>query len=134
MFETSMFRDQKQRNRNREADNAARSETRASAEKFSRGRKGRWQLNKDRKIAIKTRKIAKRPKNSTIKTLPGGGRREGITEKRPKIAKNTPKNSTTKPLSTIIVPRIKIQEKPRPRCRRPCSETPKPKPKPCSLV
>jgi len=47
----------------------------------------------------KDRKVAKRPKNSTIMLLPGdGGETEKIAKKR-KIA-----------LSTIFVPRMKIQE------------------------
>jgi len=50
---------------------------RASAEKIP----GRWGQRK------KNQKIAKRPKDSTIKPLPG----EGATEKRPKIAKKAEK-------------------------------------------
>jgi len=63
--------------------------TRASAEKFPGGGSNE-----------------KRPKNSTIKPLPGGG---------------GAKNSTIKPLSTISLPRMKIQGEGGngPRCRHP---------------
>jgi len=58
-----------------------------SAEKFS----GEGRIEK-------RQKIVKRPKNSTIKPLPGGG----ATEKRPKNSKRKTKNSTFKPLSNIF--------------------------------
>jgi len=68
----------------------------------------------------KNEKIAKKTKNSTVKPLPPG---EEQRKKGPKQQKKT-ENSTIKPLSTISVPCMKIQWRPRPplapRCRRPC--------------
>jgi len=59
----------------------------------------------------------KRPKNSTIKPLPGGGKKN----KTDKIAKKYRKIALLKPLSTIFVPCMKNENPGRhgPRCRRP---------------
>jgi len=61
----------------------------------------------------------KRPKIALLSLFQEGG---GSNEKKTKIAKR-PKNITIKPLSTLSVPCMKIQGGPTPsasRCRRPC--------------